>query len=158
MKTKTETDFSRGPYGEIFPPPLLGGVTPAELDEIVHEMVDDEALLADVDLSQFHDEAMLYLHQQNLLDVLAGRREDPDVADLREAVLQGEPLSLRPLGHEDISYRTFAPVLQRISDNSWRLGVESYGQTATVAGDNAGVALRRARQIYTGWAEAELTT
>jgi hypothetical protein len=156
MPTKTtKPAFSRGPYGEILPPPLMNGLTPADLNDVVREMIDDPALTEGEDLTPYHPNAMVYVLQQNLVRALSGELNGPDAADLRAAVLRGEPLSVRPVGHETLAYRTFAPVLQRISDTSWRLGLEKHGQTAIIAGDNAGIALRLARQIYVTWAEAE---
>jgi len=151
----TQPAFSRGQYGEILPPPILDGLTPTDLDEVVREMIDDPDLTEGENLTSYHPQAMVYVLQQNLFRALTGELTDPDAVDLRDAVLRGEPLSVRPVGHETLAYRTFAPVLQRISDNSWRLGLEEHGQTAIIAGDNAGLALRRAWQIYVTWAEAE---
>jgi len=134
---------------------MLNGLTPDDLDGVVREMIDDPALTEGEDLTAYHPQAMVYVLQQNLVRALTGEMDSPDAVDLRTAVLRGEPLSVRPVGHETLAYRTFAPVLQRISDNSWRLGLEAHGQTAVIAGDNAGLALRRAWQIYVTWAEAE---
>jgi hypothetical protein len=156
MATKIKVEFSYGPYGEIIPPPLftLSGITPEDLNDVVAEMTGD---LYDQlpNPTLYHDDALAYLHQQNLLRVLAGEFPDaPDAIELRDAVLNGMRLSLRPLGQEAAMYAGFAPVLQRISDNDWRLGLAAHGQTAVIAGD-APSALRRARQIYVQWAEAE---
>lgn len=159
MPTQTKTtQFSYGPYGEIIPPPLftLEGITPEDLNDVVAEMTGDlfEQL---PDPALYHDDALVYLHQQNLLRVLQGDFPDqPDAVELRDAILTGTPFSLRPFGQETAMYAGFAPVLQRISDNDWRLGVVEHGRTAVIAGD-APAALRRARQIYVRWAEGEVT-
>ena len=156
MSKTNSSDFTRGPYQEILPPPLftLSGVTEDDLEDIVAEMAGD--LYRDLlDPSLYYEDALVYLHQQNVLRVLAGEfAGDRDAGDLRDAVLRGEALSLRPFAQEDVVYLTFAPVLQRIGDDSWRLGVETYGKTAVIGGD-APTALRRAPQIYVSWAEAE---
>lgn len=156
MSNKIE--FSRGPHGEIIPPPLftLSGVTPDDLDGVVAEMVGD---IYDhlPDPSLYHEEALVYLHQQNLLRLLAGEfEESPEAVALREAVLRGELLSLRPFGREEATYRYFAPVLRRTGDDRWRLGLADYGRrTVLFSAADAPSALERARHIYVIWAELE---
>jgi hypothetical protein len=75
--------------------------------------------------------ALVYVHQLRLRDAIAGQlQDDPDARDLYQAVvLEGEPMSLRPLGMEGLVFSTFAPVLQRVGEDRWRVGVEGQGKT-----------------------------
>lgn len=154
-------DFSRGPYGEIFPPPLVSGVTPEDLNTALLEMIGDEDIVDGIselpvkEQDKFHQMALVYIHQQRLAQVFSDESHtNADMDDLRRAVLRGDSISLRPLGMERQNYRTFAPILQRISDTEWRLGVEGKGRTVVVPGLPS-VVLRRARQLYVLWAEQE---
>lgn len=148
--------FERGPYGEIMPPPMLAGAMPGET---LHEMVGPEIFeqMKPEEREAFYGEAAVYLHQKNLLRLFAGEFPGgmPEAAALYQAVMQGEPISLRPLGWEGATYHTFAPILQRIAGDEWRVGLAGQGHCIALAGSPASV-LRRARQLYVIWAENEL--
>jgi len=130
-------EFERGPYGEIFPPPLVAGVDP---DEALDKLAKDSAAMGSpiTDMPTrgrsrqgMYNLALVYVHQLRLRDAIAGQLQgDPDARDLYQAVvLEGEPMSLRPLGMEALTFSTFAPVLQHVGENRWRIGVEGQGKT-----------------------------
>ncbi len=160
MVGKIDKEFARGPYGEILPPPLVAGHTPADLDEILQEILaDDEGLydsLSPTERQSYHGQMLIYLHQERMMQAFAGEFDGPDAADIYQAVVVGsEAISLRPPGMEEVIYQTFAPVLQRIGpEQQWRFGVEGQGHFITLTGA-APTVLRRARQLYVTWAEAE---
>ncbi len=153
-------DFVRGPYGEIFPPPLVGGLDPEEalaqfLDltaaaghPVNHLPTRGESRKGLINL------AMLYHHQLNLKRALSGEWDDPDALRLRQAVLDGEPLSLRPLGLETLHFSTFAPILQWIGGRRWRVGQADAGRSMVLEGE-IGAALEQAWELYRQWSEEE---
>jgi hypothetical protein len=55
-------------------------------------------------------------------------------AEFRQAAMDGAPLSMRSL-HDYTELESFAPVLQRVGDNVWRLGVEGEGKHRDFEGD-----------------------
>ena len=148
-------NFSRGPHGEIFPPPLVAGASP---EEALREMVGGDIYerMEPAERKAFYGEALLYIHQQNLRRALAGEMaDDPDADALCWAVVQqGEPMSLRPLGMEEMEFKTFAPVLRRVGDDRWQVGIPDDGHHVILIGDAPSV-LRQAQQLYVAWAEAE---
>jgi hypothetical protein len=151
-----ENGFRRGPYGEILPPRLIEVVTPTDLAMLLLELTGAEAVSDNFIHDPFYQQIALdYAHQQRLLQIFGGGFVgDPAAAALYLAVMRGEPLSLRPLGQEGTTYRTFAPVLQRVGDETWRVGRPEDGRWLQLSGQPA-VVLRRARQLYIQWAGAE---
>jgi hypothetical protein len=170
--TQTVDEFERGPYGEIHPPPLVAGLHP---DEVLDEMVRDfEMTVSDLpgeELEALRNLGLVYAHQRRLRQAIAGElMYDPDARALYEAVVvRGEPVSLRPLGQEDLAFAGFAPVLQRVEGAPsinfapasrgtgqalWRIGLEGHGQTTVIAA-GASCVVRQAQQIYADWSDAE---
>ncbi len=105
-------EFERGPFGEIVPPSLVAGMPMGEaLDNL----------------------GLVYVHQRRLRQAIAGELDEAEARDLyRAVVVEGERLSLRPLGQEERAFSTFAPVLQRIEGERWRVGVAGQGRTREI--------------------------
>jgi hypothetical protein len=152
--------FKTGPYGEIFPHPLVAGVDPDDaLDRLA---ADSKAMGSPIDmpsrgksLDGMYALARLYVHQLRLRDAMAGELDLPEAQALRRAVMdQRLPMSLRPLGMEDLEYKGFAPILTYLGENRWQVGSEDAGATEVIEGDPA-EAVERAQQIFTAWSEQD---
>jgi hypothetical protein len=166
----SDIDFTRGPYGEILPPPLVSGVDPDEaLAQFVQaaERSGNPVTVPSRGQSRkgMINLAMLYAHQQNLKRALSDLSDDGvgDNADgqaLYEKVVEdGELLSLRPLGLERLHFATFAPVLRHFEANRWRVGLPSStldkrGRTAVLEGEPGDV-LEKAWALYVKWSAEE---
>jgi hypothetical protein len=145
-------DFTLGPFGEIIPPPLVDGLTAEEAWQ--------QAGLGEPPPGLSEEErgglAAMAWQQERLAEALSGRSSAPEARALYEAVTRrGRALSLRPPGMEQESYRTFAPVLQRIARDRWRIGVEGKGYTREIFAADAAQALSKARELYVRWANEE---
>lgn len=159
-RTITKTDFATGPYGEILPPPLVSGVSPEEAAEtMVRASHSTSCAITSIPTrgaarTGHINQGLLHLHQQNLVRALTGQLGDPDAVELRNAVLRGEAMSLRPLGLELLYFSSFVPVLQSVSDGVWRIGKQNQGKVKTfqAAPDEA---LTQAQRLYVEWATAE---
>lgn len=154
-------EFNRGPYGEILPPPLVAGASPEEAAEFLVQTAsaNDQPITTVPSRGKARDghlnQALLFLHQQNLSLALSGDlSHDPDAAALRTAILRGEPLSLRPLGQEQLYFATFVPVLQMIGSDLWRIGKPNRGRHHIFQG-SPGEAMMVAHRLYVSWAEEE---
>ena len=118
-KQTTTTGFATGQYGEILPPPLLDGVDPEEaLQEyyafqLAHGHTIDKPR-TDGEKKILVNFALILAHQLRLRKVVDGQGETDVEKDLCEAVMAGQPLSIRPLGRERSQRKTFAPVLTRL--------------------------------------------
>jgi hypothetical protein len=146
------SDFTLGPFGEVIPPPLVDGVTAEE----AWQQAGLGPRPPGMGDAEFGGLAAMALQQKRLAEALVGRASAPDARALYEAVTRrGQPLSLRPLGMEQESYRTFAPVLQRVARDRWRVGVQSHGKTQEIFAADPAQALDRARELYVQWAEEE---
>ena len=166
----SDIDFTRGPYGEILPPPLVSGLDPDEaLAQFVQAAEQSGNPVTVPSRGQSRkgmiNLAMLYAHQQNLKRALSGLSDDGvgDNADgqaLYEKVVEdGELLSLRPLGLERLHFTTFAPVLRHFEANRWRVGLPSStldkrGRTAVISGE-PGEVLEKAWALYVKWSAEE---
>jgi hypothetical protein len=167
----SDIDFTRGPYGEILPPPLVSGVDPDEaLAQFVQaaERSGNPVTVPSRGQSRkgMINLAMLYIHQQNLKRALSGDLPDDGVGDnadgqaLYEKVVEdGEMLSLRPLGLERLHFATFAPVMRHFEANRWRVGLPSStldkrGRTAVIEGE-PGAVLEKAWALYVKWSAEE---
>jgi len=155
--------FERGPHGEIFPPPLVAGMTMEEaLEELMRASEELGHPITDMPSRGRSREGMEWLavvhaHQHRLRSCLAGEMMDnPDVLDLHQAVMvEGEPMSLRPLGQEDLVFAGFVPVLQRIEGDLWRIGIgEEQGKALEITAAPEDV-VRRAQEIYVLWSDAD---
>ena len=150
-----------GPYGEVLPPPLVAGVTPdealARLGKAARD-IDSPITIPSrgKSLDGMYNLALLYVHQFNLREAMAGRLDDPDALALHEAIVEHrQPLSLRPVGMEALEFTSFAPVLQRINGTRWRIGQPDCGWTAETDVENPAEALEWAWALYVQWAEDE---
>ncbi|MGD9100476.1 MAG: hypothetical protein PVF45_08345 [Anaerolineae bacterium] len=155
-------DFDRGPYGEIFSPPLVAGLTMEEtlawLERVSEDLGSPIVDMPSKGRSREGMEWMSVVHatQLRLRQAVAGELpDDPDAGDLyRAVVVEGQPLSLRPLGQEDLTFAGFAPVLQHIAGDRWRIGVEGQGRTTEIVAPPDEV-IRRAQGVYVRWSEAD---
>jgi len=151
--------FSRGPYGEIYPPPLLDGITPDDaiciLRDAIQQLGEGGSLPEDDDSKPYVTNlALLYVHQLRLSRALAGQGESDTERALHQAVVvDRSPLSLRPLGLENLSL-PFAPVLQRLDDQEWQVGVYGHGRVGKVKAKLQDV-VKRAQALYVRWCEEE---
>ncbi len=149
--------FTKGPYGEIYPPPLFEGVTQAQVvnrfkalylakGKPLTDPKTDEGKKALINL------AMTYHHQMHLRKVIGGQAKTETEKALHKAVMAGERLSLRPIGHEDRQNSTFAPVLTFLGGEQWQVGLEGQGQVFDAPPEKA---IEQAQAIYVGWSNAE---
>jgi hypothetical protein len=156
--------FDRGPDNEIIVPPLLDWIT---LEEAVRRFFADNLALGaklppprDATERRYQENlALLYCHQMRLRGVIGGalRDETPFEKALRQAVLAGERLSLRPPGGEALKL-PFVPILQRLELDSelWQIGLPGRGQWLTFRADPKNV-IEKAQQMYVDWCAAENT-
>jgi hypothetical protein len=153
--------FTYGPFGEILPPPLVAGVDPEEAREqagLVSLPSVERVPQPGLSRAERDGLAAMALQQVRLAEALGGRLATAEGRALYRAVAQqGKMLSLRPLGMEGESYRTFAPVLQRISRDRWRVGTRGHGRVQELFAADPAQALDKARELYVRWAEEEAT-
>jgi hypothetical protein len=143
-------EFERGPFGEIVPPSLAAGM-PA--DEALEMLARDSGTPA----GEVENLGLVYVHQRCLRRAIAGELNDDDAArDLyRAVVVEGEPLSLRPLGQEERVFSTFAPVLQHIEGELWRVGVAEQGRTREFTAP-LGRVVELAQGVFVEWFKTEV--
>ncbi len=123
-------EFERGPYGEIVPPSLAVGMP---LDNL----------------------GLVYVHQRRLRQAIAGELDEAEARDLYQAVVvEGERVSLRPLGQEECVLSSFAPVLQCIEGDCWRVGVAGQGRTRDITAP-PGRVVELAQGVFVEWCAAE---
>jgi len=154
-------DDGRGPDGEILPPLLVYDLTTEEM--VARLVADNAALGAMVRVPQrghsregLEDVAQVYAQQLRLREVLTGKCRDEMEQILYQAVtVEREPLSLRPLGLEDLTFVSFAPVLQRLSHFGWRVGLPERGRVEEFETRDPGQALSRAQALYVAWCADE---
>jgi len=153
--------FSTGPYGEILPPPLAADAT---TDEIMEYYREHAGKLLQPDPARHNSETMeviftlarLLYQRAAILRVLSGETHDQVEAALYNFIVERRyPVSLRPLALEDLQYETFAPVLQRIEGNIWRVGVETNGKFMDFSAQSAAQAFEFASAIYVQWSNEE---
>jgi hypothetical protein len=153
--------FQTGPYGEVYPIPLVGGVHP---DEALKMLADDsEAMGSPIDmptrgksLDGMYNLGLLYVHQQRLREALAGTLDLPEAQALRKVVIeQGMPMSLRPLTLEATEHQ-FAPVLRCLDGGRWRVGQEP--QAVEFQEADPAAAMEKAQQVYVSWVEQDEDT
>jgi len=154
-----KTEFSYVTFGEIIPPVMVGGIDP---DEMLREMMGEETFNA-IPVQEhelFYGSVAIYAQQKQMEKVFAGQTDGIEGgAELYRAALGGAMISLRPLGHENERYTTFAPVFQRIADGIWQVGLKTYG--TKIAHLNEADSLKaylQARELYAAWAEAAAET
>lgn len=146
--------FRRGTYGEILLAPLVADLSAAE---VLQKMVGEELYkkMASNERETLYDEAIHSFHRQNLRRALSGEvTDDPRAMDLYRAVMRGEPLNLYPVGLKKQSFKSFVPILRRIGDEQWQLGLPKAGRHTILTGA-MGPTLRQVWHLYMEWMEAE---
>lgn len=159
--------FQRGPYEEVYPLPLLAGMTGAEcLRQLEADAFDSGNPLQRVPTRGESREGMERVgmgHVQKRLEIAAldGRFDEiPEGAQLEArglhllVVEEGEPMSVRPFLLEDYDYATFRPVFQRVEDG-WRLGDPEHGKSLLITAATPGAALQQAFIQSADWMEEE---
>lgn len=156
-----EIAFQTGPYGEILPPPLLTHLTPEEAWQRYYEFNLAHGVTLDGPQNEaekpiWYNLAMVYCHQVRLREVIGGRAENETEVEaaLRLLVEQGFSISMRPIGMEHKQPRTFAPVLTRLSDETWRFGLPDHGRTTVFDAPLENV-VEQAQQLYVAWKSDE---
>lgn len=157
----TMNNFSLGPYGEILPPPLVGSLSE---EECLQALVDQSAQKGQPITVPSRGKSragliqlgVVYVHQQNLAKAIAGQMmDDLDGAALYEDVVHHKkPLSLRPLSLESLWFEGFAPMVQYLGDDTWRIGAEDKGKSQLLKKTPAQI-MSAAQQIYTDWSKAD---
>jgi len=123
--------FQRGVYGEILPIWLVPHASSQRSIGVMSRGGMDWS-----DQQNTLSERVIFSdYQKNLSQVLLGRKtEDPADFALYRAVAQGERVSLRPIAVNGSELETFVPVLARIGDEQWQLGIGGEGRYAIVMG------------------------
>ena len=145
--------WTTGKYGEIIPYSLVAGLNP---DEILQDMVGIEIFrqMPENEREMFYGEAAIYAHQKRLERVFSGLvGGDEALAAIFEGVMNGTPITLCPLGYENWPH-AFAPVLQYLGRNTWRVGVAEGAMPIRILTGPAETVYRQARQLYVSWVEA----
>lgn len=153
--------FQRGPYGEIFPPPLLSHVTPDEAWKRYYAFnlslgIKLDGPQNDAEKPVWYNLAAVYCHQIRLRDVIGGnaKGETPVEAALRTQIEAGELLSIRPVGLEHHNPKSYAPVLKRLEISSWQFGLPGRGRSTRMEA-HSGEAIEKAQMLYTTWQKEE---
>lgn len=142
-----------GKYGEIISFPLVAGLNP---DNILLEMVGADIFgqMPPEERRMFYGEAAIYAHQKQLERVFSGQvGDDEALAAIFEAVMNGTPIILCPLGFENRPH-SFAPILTYLGRNTWRMGVAEGAMPVRILSGSAEEVYREARRLYVAWAEA----
>lgn len=145
--------WTTGKYGEIIPYPLVGGLNP---DETLQDMVGIEIFkqMPQNEREMFYGEAAIYAHQKRLERVFSGLvGGDEALAAIFEAVINGTPITLCPLGFENLPH-AFAPALTYLGNDTWRVGVAEGAMPTRILSGSAEDVYRKARQLYVAWVEA----
>jgi hypothetical protein len=111
--------LANGTAGQVFPPPLVGGKTPGEIEEWFRSLVGAEAyqaLLEDHGADAVLGAAIACFSRDRLLDLLSGESapQDEEERALVEAAGGGRPISLLPVGLEDWDADGVSPVLRKV--------------------------------------------
>lgn len=156
-----EISFQTGPYGEILPPPLLTHVTPEDAWQRYYDFNLSIGITLDGPQNEsekliWYNLAAVFCHQIRLREVIGGKakHETAVEAALRFLVQQGALMSLRPIGMEHKHPKTFAPVLTRLTKDTWRIGLPEKGR-AKVFKAGLETAVEQAQQIYVQWVSDE---
>ncbi len=147
-------EFTRGPYGEFLLPPLVIGVTAEEIwSWFAGRMGQKEA--ESLRIQHGADSslvlAMAAYHNHRLAQVVGGDARTLDERQVQKAVFAREPISLRPLTLEGSDPPGFAPVLQYLGSNRWRVGQSGVGKADEFEESNHEAAVRRAHRLYVEW-------
>ena len=122
--------FQRGPYDEIL-------LTMPLTDFLIEEpAVCGRQTKSASGSGGLNRVAALQAYQEYLLGLLSGEAaDDPEAAVLYRAVMRGEPLNLYPTGMNGLNHKTFVPVLRRIGDDQWQVGIPGQGHHTIFIGD-----------------------
>lgn len=146
-----EMKFQRGTYGEILLTPLIFNPV---LEEAPLKVVGEERMTSD-EGEALHDEVIHAIHQQNLQRILSGDvAGDVTAMVLYRAVMRGEPLNLYPVGLKRKEIKSFKPILRRVGNEQWRLGLPGQGRYAVVMGRTT-LILQQVWQLYLEWIATE---
>jgi hypothetical protein len=154
------SEWSRGPYEEILPPPLIAGTTPEEAIKRLIKASLARGVKASISKTGLSSKrlryiALLHHHQLRLRETIAGHTQSVVEQALYAAVIQQrQPLSLRPLTLEKLQFATFAPAVTHLGGDRWRVGVLGHGRLETFAKSNASRAIEHAQGLYLAWVEA----
>lgn len=167
MTIQTDTvAFATGKYGEILPPPLLAGVDPDEAFRNYYAFQLSHGHKIDMPKNEgekkiLYNFAMIWTHQMRLRKVIAGIGELTEVESaLHDLVLAGNSMSIRPLGRERSSRKTFVPVLTHLgsetgdTEHHWQLGQPGHGRVETFIAAT-GRAIETAQLMYVRWCDEE---
>ncbi len=157
-----EITLKTGLYEELFAPPLLSHLaSPEEAWQRYYEYNLSLGVTLDGPKSEaekpiWYNLAMLYCHQVRLREVIAGSAPNPTETEqaLAYLVQSGYRLSLRPLGLEYKNPKTFAPVLTRLEEELWRIGMPDQGRNRLFHA-SLEKAVEEAQHIYVAWVDEE---
>lgn len=139
--------FNHGKYKEIFPPPLVEGITPKmALSELINEMKSRGLPVDELQKNPKYASnlAMAYHHQMRMREVMAGGTDLTETEkQLHEAIMAGEPMSLRIVGLENEPDRgEIVPILRRVGDKRYQLGIMGVGSVYYIEGEGEEVMIQ----------------
>lgn len=107
--------MTTGPYNELYPPPLIVGLSEDEIVEAYLRHIKDTGTHVDVPTrgksrQGFVNLAIVHYHQRSLERAIIGELDTEEGNLIHSWVMSGRPISLRPLGMENLYTKSFAPV------------------------------------------------
>ncbi|MHC1732930.1 MAG: hypothetical protein AB9888_13005 [Bacteroidales bacterium] len=150
-------DFKRGFKGEIIPPSLVDCMDPIQMTQEFLGIVgiSGKLLLFNPTFCRL---SKMYFQQAEMARVFTGERNDELAVALRESILTGNMLSLRPLGQEEKIFFSFYPIL-RLADPLnwiWEIGLSFWGtRYHSFTQPDLSKAYLQARDSYAQWADED---
>lgn len=167
MSEQQQITFQRGPFGEIFPLPLLASMTGEEcLERLKSDAIKDGNPLQRVptrgdSLEGMQRIAMNHVQKRFEIAALDGQFDEiPAEAQLEAQGLRllvvedGEAMSVRPFMQEEHNYATFRPVFKRV-EGGWQLGDPAHGRSQIITASTPGQALAEAFILAADWMAEE---